>query len=81
MPRSLHAHQSSEETGWTEGKLSAGVGVSQPAINKLRHEKRTASLGRAIRIEKATGGSVQADDLSLLPEACGDLRMVRGAAA
>ena len=69
------------ETEWTEEKLAAAVGVSQPTINKLRHEKRSASLGLALRIERATEGLVRADDLPLSRSARRDLEMVRGVAA
>lgn len=70
-----------ETTDWTEERLAKAAKVGQPTINRLRNQKRTASLGLALRIEEATGGKVRAQDLPLSKQATRDLKMVRGPGA
>ncbi len=53
-------------TKWTEAKLAAAVGVGQPAINRLRKKRRTASPQLALAIEKATKGVVKRTDVPLI---------------
>lgn len=62
---------------WTEEKLATLVGVDQSTINRIRRRKRTASLGLAMRIERATGGLIQAHELPLCRRAKADLRLIR----
>lgn len=70
-----------ERDDWTEGRLAALVGVGQSTINRLRRRKRTASVGLAMRIERATDGLVQAHELPLCEQACIDLQLLRPDAA
>lgn len=76
-----------ETTDWTEEDLASEVGVDQSTINRLRNERRTASLGLAVRIERATKGAVRAKDLPLSEQAVRDLALIsrlgdsKGAAA
>ena len=66
-----------EFTNWTETQLAQAVGVSQPMINKLRRKNCTASIGLALRIEKATLGKVKAEDVPLGARGKKDLAMIR----
>ena len=66
-----------EKGGWTEHKLAVLAGTGQPTINRLRRGDRTASLGLAFRIERATDGQVRAEDVPLSKKSRRDLRLLR----
>lgn len=70
-----------KETDWTEERLAAAVGTNQSTINRLRRRKRTASLGLALRISRATDGQVKPADLPLSDRAATDLALLDGEAA
>lgn len=52
----------------TEDAFAAEVGVTQPAINMIRHGKRLPSLKLMQRIIAATDGLVQPRDFFEIPE-------------
>ena len=51
------------ETKTTATALAEQLGVRVSTITRLREGRRAASLDLALRIERATGGLVRAEDL------------------
>ena len=59
----------SRDTHWTEESLAEMAGVHQSTINRLRDRAYGAPLGRALQIEKLTGGVVRISDIDLCEDA------------
>ena len=68
------------KTGKSEAQLAEIAGVHRSSINRIRRGSRHIGLGLALRIERATGGSVTAEELLLSGPARDSLTAFRGAA-
>jgi len=70
-----------EVTDWSAAKLADETGTHRSTITRIATNKRTASLGLALRIERITTGLVRAEDLPLTEQARNALQLIRDAAA
>ena len=65
---------------WTQDRLASEARTTQGTISHLCAGTRKASLALALRIERATGGQVRAEDVPMTRRARVDLRELRASA-
>lgn len=68
------------KTGKTETQVAEIAGIHRSSVNRIRRMARPIGLGLALRIERATGGAVTAEELPLSEPARESLTAFRGAA-
>ena len=66
-----------KDPAWTQVRLAKEARVDQSTLSRLLRKKQKASVWLALRIEKATGGLVSAEEIPMSRDAKRQLAILR----